>query len=87
MSNKLHPQESSHRSSLIATDLALAVGKQIQSYKHVVSDFELFHIQMQCLYIMIGLMGATKGLKPEQVCDECKKYFENLRKEQLKCVE
>ena len=77
----LHPQEASHRSSRIATDLALTLAIQIDSYSQFISKEEMFHIEMQMLYVLIDMLGATHGSDPENVIEQCKGYFSKLRRE------
>jgi len=77
----LHPQECSHRSSRIATDLALTLAIQIDSYSQFISDAEMMHIEMQMLYVLIDMLGATHGSDPEQVIEACKGYFQKLKRE------
>lgn len=77
----LHPQQASHRSSRIATDLAITLAIQIDSYSQFVSQAEMFHIEMQMLYVLIDMMGATHGSDPENVVEACKGYFQQLKRE------
>lgn len=77
----IHPQEASHRSSRIATDLAVTLAIHIDSYSQFISKDEMFHIQMQMLYVLIDLLGATHGSDPEHVIEHCKGYFKTLRRE------
>jgi hypothetical protein len=80
--NPLEPEQSTHRASLIAVDFAILIGKQLSILKRFLSDLEMYHLEMQVMYVLIGLMSATKGSKPEHVMEDCKKYFERLRREQ-----
>lgn len=77
----LHPQEASHRSSRIATDLAITLAIQIDSYSQFISEAEMFHIEMQMLYVLIDMLGATHGSDPENVIEACKGYFRQLKRE------
>lgn len=77
----LHPQESSHRSSRIATDLAIQLAMNLDTLSQFISKEELFHLEIQMLYVMIDLMSATNGSDPEHVIEMCKGYFKQLRRE------
>lgn len=78
---KLHPQEATHRSSRIATDMALRLAMEIDTLSEFISKDELFHLEMQMVYVMIDILGVTNGSDPEQVCDTCKNYFRSLKRE------
>jgi hypothetical protein len=41
----------------------------------------LFHIQMNALYVLIDIMGATSNADPQHVLDQARKYFKNLERE------
>ncbi len=79
--HQIHPQVATHRSSRIATDLAITLAIQIDSYKQFISEEEMFHVQMQMLYVLIDILGATHGSDPEHVIEQCKGYFRSLKKE------
>lgn len=77
----LHPQESTHRASRIATDLAVKLAIELDTLSQFISKEEMFHLEMQMLYVMIDLMGATNGSDPEHVIEMCKGYFSKLKRE------
>ncbi len=75
----LHPEEATHRSSQIAVDIAYLVARYIDTLGHFISKKELFHIQLQTLYVLIDLMCLTSTSEPDAVLDECRNYFRRLR--------
>jgi hypothetical protein len=77
----LHPQQASHRSSRIATDLSIQLAMSLDTLSQFISKEEMFHLEMQMLYVMIDLMGATHGSDPENVIEMCKGYFAKLKRE------
>lgn len=77
----LHPQESTHRASKIATDLAVKLAIDIDMLGMFLSTEEKFHVEMQMLYVMIDLMGATNGSDPEHVIEMCRGYFQKLKRD------
>lgn len=79
--NGLHPAEASHRSSEIAFDIAIILAKLIDGYGRFISKAEMFHLQMQCLYVLIDIMGATHGSDPRMVLKHCEDYFKSLERE------
>lgn len=79
--SKLHPQESSHRASRIATDMAIRLAMELDTLSQFISKEEMFHLEMQMLYVLIDIMGVTNGSDPENVLDTCRNYFQSLRRE------
>lgn len=79
--SKLHPQESTHRASRIATDMALRLAMEIDTLSEFISKEELFHLEMQMLYVLIDILGVTNGSDPENVVEQCRDYFRSLRRE------
>lgn len=47
----------------------------------------MFHVEMQMLYVLIDMMGATHGSDPENVIEQCKGYFAQLKRERNQCDE
>lgn len=78
---KLHPQESSHRASRIATDMAVRLAMELNTLSEFLSKEEMFHLEMQMLYVLIDLMGTTSRSDPEMVVEQAKRYFQSLRRE------
>lgn len=78
---RLHPQESSHRASRIATDMAIRMAMELDTLSQFISKEEMFHLEMQMLYVLIDLMGVTHGSDPEMVIEQAKAYFQSLRRE------
>ncbi len=77
----LHPQEASHRSATISVDMAHMLARYIDTLSQFLSSHELFHVQMNLMYVMIDLMGATTNHDPEYVVEQCKLYFASLKRE------
>lgn len=77
----LHPMESSHRASRIAVDLALKLAMDLDMLSEFISKNELYHIEMQMLYVLVDILGVTNGSEPEAVAEQCKNYFRGLRRE------
>jgi hypothetical protein len=77
----IDPLHASHRSGELAKDLAYIVARYIDTLSQFISKGELFHLQMNTLYMMIDLMGATSNSDPQAVCDEAKAYFKSLERE------
>lgn len=84
MAEKLHPTESSQRASKIAVDMAVKLALDIDMLSMFMSKHEIFHLEMQMLYTMIDIMGATNGSNPESVVEQCRDYFRSLRRERDK---
>lgn len=84
--SKLEPQESTHRASEIAVDLALMMALQIDMLAPFISKKEMVHIQIQTLYVLIDIMGATHGSDPENVLEQAKGYFRSLKREKLSVI-
>jgi len=77
----LEPAACSHRSAQIATDLALMLGLYLDTMSQFLSKHEMFHLQMNTLYVLIDIMGATSNAEPTQVLEHCKIYFDRLKQE------
>jgi hypothetical protein len=77
----IHPLEASHRSATIGVDLAVIYAKTIDLLTPYISKEELFHIQMNALYVLIDIMGATSNADPQHVLDQARQYFKNLERE------
>lgn len=75
----LHPDEATHRSSQMAVDLAYMVARYINTLGQFISKKELFHLEIQTLYMLIDLMAATSNTETDVVLDECRNYFRRLR--------
>lgn len=75
----LHPDECSHRSSQMAVDLAYICARYINTLSQFISKKELFHLEMNTLYVLIDLMVTTSNTDPEIVLEHCKTYFQRLR--------
>lgn len=82
MGATLHPQESSSRASRIAVDFAVRLGMELDTLSEFLSKGEMFHLEMQILYVLIDIMGISNGSDPEMVLEQAKKYFKSLRREQ-----
>lgn len=83
----LHPQESTHRASRLAVDLALKLAMDLDMLSEFISKNELYHIEMQMLYVLVDILGVTNGSEPESVAEQCKSYFKALRRERGEPVE
>lgn len=77
----LTPFEGSNRVSAISVDMALMNAKYIDTLSQFLTRGELFQLQMELLYCLVDMMGATKNTDPEIVCDLIRDYFRKLNKE------
>jgi hypothetical protein len=77
----IHPLEASHRSATISVDIAYMIARYLDSLSDFISKEEMFHVQLNTLYVLIDLMGATSNTDPQHVLDMAKKYFENISRE------
>jgi hypothetical protein len=77
----IHPQESTHRASRIATDMAIQLSMQLDTLSEFISKKEMLHLQLQMLYVLIDIMSATSKTKHENVLDLAREYFKRLRQE------
>jgi hypothetical protein len=80
---QLHPEEATHRSSQIACDLAYIVAKYVDTVSVFVSKKELLDIQMQTIFVLMDLLGATSNMDPDVVLDQCKLYFSRLKRSEF----
>lgn len=81
----LHPEECTHRSFTIAVDMAHMNARYLDTLSGFIPKLEMRQLQMNLLYTLIDIMGATSNLDPEVVLDECRLYFkrmERLRKDE-----
>jgi hypothetical protein len=78
---KIHPIEASHRAMHISVDLAYMIAKNLDIISQFISKQEMFHIQLNTLYVLIDIMGATTNTDPQHVLDEAKQYFKSLERE------
>jgi hypothetical protein len=77
----IHPLEASHRSATISVDIAHMIARYLDSLSDFISKEEMFHIQMNTLYVLIDLLGATSNADPQHVLDQARQYFKNLERE------
>jgi hypothetical protein len=77
----IHPLEASHRSATISVDIAYMIARYLDSLSDFISKEEMFHIQLNTLYVLIDIMGATTNTDPQHVLDEAKNYFKSLERE------
>lgn len=77
----LKPTEMSHRSGDCAVSMTYMIASLLDTYSHVMSKHELFHLQMHVLYAMIDIIGAHTTHSYKQVLTMCERYFEQLEKE------
>jgi hypothetical protein len=77
----IHPLEASHRSVTISVDIAHMIARYLDSLSDFISKEEMFHIQLNTLYVLIDIMGATANADPDHVLDQAKAYFKNINRE------
>lgn len=77
----MHPAEASHRSATAGVDLALINALMVDLLSNTFSKYEMMTVQMNLLYVLIDLLGVTANMEPEAVLEECRKYFQRIRKE------
>jgi hypothetical protein len=77
----IHPLEASHRSATISVDIAHMIARYLDSLSDFISKEEMFHIQLNTLYVLIDLMSATSNADPDHVLDQAKAYFKNINRE------
>jgi hypothetical protein len=77
----LTPLEGSNRVSTIAVDMAYMNARYIDTLSQFLTKGELFQLQMELLYCLVDMMGATKNVDPDIVCDLIRDYFRKLNKE------
>jgi hypothetical protein len=80
---QLHPDEASHRSASIAVDMAHSLARQLDTLSDFISKEEMLHLQMNLLFVMIDIMGATSNMDPDVVLDQCKLYFSRLKRSEF----
>lgn len=74
----LHPEECSHRSFTIAVDMAHMNARYLDTLSGFLPKLEMRQLQMNLLYTLIDIMGATANLDPEVVLEECRLYFQRM---------
>jgi hypothetical protein len=77
----IHPLEASHRSATISVDIAHMIARYLDSLSDFISKEEMFHVQLNTLYVLIDIMGATANADPDHVLDQAKAYFKNINRE------
>lgn len=77
----IHPLEASHRSATISVDIAHMIARYLDSLSDFISKEEMFHVQLNTLYVLIDIMGVTANADPDHVLDQAKAYFKNINRE------
>jgi hypothetical protein len=77
----ISPLEANNRVSVISVDMAYMNARYIDTLSQFLTKGELFQLQMELLYCLVDMMGATKNVDPEIVCDLIRDYFRKLNKE------
>jgi hypothetical protein len=57
------------------------IARYLDSLSDFISKEEMFHIQLNTLYVLIDIMGATANADPDHVLDQAKAYFKNINRE------
>jgi hypothetical protein len=79
----INPENMTHRSGKMAVDLSYIIARWIDTVSEFIPRKELFQLQMNTLYVLIDIMGATSNADPQQVLDQCKEYFKKLNREKF----
>lgn len=69
------------RASQVAVDMCVMNVQYMNTLSHFFSKGELFHCQMQLLYGLIDVMGATMNVEPQAVLEIARGYFDRLQRE------